>query len=243
MNGKELSDLVHEYTGTDSVVLTPAEIVMLGNTVLTKLSGAVRRKNEDKFTLPAFTDLKLSSGSDVNRREYPLDVSAKQISSAAAMFNGTDWVKLTEDASLKDLIGYDEDYITSHFSNDEDSAKFCLVRDSIWIFSGSIVAVTSGLKIMMTTAAAKLTTTILADESVDLSVDPSTTTFGMPEALHELWARAISIRWKLTRDKPIALTPFEKEYATDLKVELGNLTNPNLSRVVNGRLPDDRSLQ
>lgn len=243
MVGKELSDLVHEYTGTDEVVLTPAEIVLIGNTVLSKLSGALRRKNEDKFTLPAFTDLKLSTGIDVNRREYPLDATAKQFSSCAAMFNGSNWVSLTEDARLKDLIGYSEDYITSHFSNDEGSAKFCLVRDSIWIFSGSITAVTSGLKIMMTLSAAKLTTTILADESADLSVDPSTTTFGLPEALHELWARAISIRWKLTRDKPIALTPFEKDYAVDLKVELGNLTNPNLSRVVNGVLPNDRALQ
>lgn len=249
MNGKELNDLITIYTGADDVIFTPAERVSIGNTVLVKLSGAVRRRNEDKFTLPAFANLKSSDEADydsdtvVSRREHPLDVTTKQFSSAAAMFDGENWVKLIEDASLKDYIGYPEEWIVSHFTNDENEAKFCKVRDSIWIFSGPITAVTGGLKIMMTLQAAKISINTLTDESADLSVDPSDTTFGLPEELHELWARAISIRWKLTRDKPIALTPLEQNYGADLKVELENLTNPNLSRSINGVLPDDRRLQ
>ena len=248
MIGTDFVNLVREYTNTDVNTLPLSTIVLLGNTALIDLADEIVKKDENYFGVPAFANLRSSLEADyvgdaiVNRREYPLDVGTVKFLSVAAKFDGVNYVPIQEDSSLSKYIGYPEDFIISKFANVEGMVKYCKFRNSLWIFSGPITAVTSGLKMLFMIYPAPLTTERLGS-STDLSTDLSATSFSLPLTLHELWARKVSITWKETRNEPIALTPYEQQFNDDLKNKMEIITNPNLDRVIVGKLPSDRHLQ
>ena len=75
------------------------------------------------------------------------------------------------------------------------------------------------------------------DSATDMSVDPSTTTHGIPKELHELWARGVVIDYKESREKPIPLTERELKYEFDKQKAIETLKHGNLDREVIGTLP------
>ena len=75
------------------------------------------------------------------------------------------------------------------------------------------------------------------DGVTDMSIDPSTTTHGIPRELHELWARGVIIDYKGSREKPIPLSEQELSYRVDLEKAIETLKQGNLDREVIGALP------
>jgi hypothetical protein len=70
-----------------------------------------------------------------------------------------------------------------------------------------------------------------------MSVDPSTTTFGIPRELHEIWARGIIIDYKGSRENPIPLSEQELSYGIDKIRAINSLKHTNLDREVIGSTP------
>jgi len=130
--------------------------------------------------------------------------------------------------------------ITSVFNSSQVSegnpngARFDIMRKAIKIYSGTISAVTDGLQLWCMTYPAAITD---LTSTTDMSVDPSTTTHGIPREMHEIWARGVIIDYKESKEKPIPLNERELKYEFDMEKAIETLKHGNLDREVMGGIP------
>ena len=189
-----------------------------------------------------------------NRREY--DLPADKLSNLKAVFlklDGTSYVRAKwidlNDPIVKTLSGsdpldlnnnvqqgivYQEAWITSHFDNN-NPAVF-IWRDSLFILSGTISAVTDGIQLWYSNFPDPLPN--LTENTTDLSTatdSTSTVPQGLPKQFHELLARAVIIEYKGTKNIP--LTGREPLFDQDLDKAIDQIRDPNLDQAVRGSLP------
>lgn len=181
--------------------------------------------DEDILLIPQYTDLV------ANQREYPLPQDMlSSIKRIEAKLDGTNYIKLTElDINAIKGTVLSETLITQNFSNEEYGAFYDLSRKSIYIYSGSITSVTSGLRVWTNTWPSVITD---LTSTTDMSIDPSSTLHGMPKELHEIWARGVIIDYKSGKDTPIPLTELELSYKVDKRTALDALKPQNRNREV-----------
>jgi hypothetical protein len=186
--------------------------------------------DEDPFLIPQTTDLV----ADQRDYAFPSDILAR-MKRLEATFDGTTWVRLLpmDISEYKDT--HDETVITSHFGNVQGEAFYDMLRTGIYIYSGSIISVTAGLKLWCTTYPSVPAN--LTGNTVDLATDPDSTHPGFPRALHELLARGVSIDYKESREKPIPLSERELKYDLDVKNTIDTLKNGDANRSIIGNVP------
>lgn len=238
MIGTDFASLIRFYTRTNSTTLPSTDIVLLANAIKDPMAQEIMKADEDLFGIPMTADLVVSSTS----REYPMPSDILKISRIECKFNGTDWVKLSPFDLTKYKRTTDEATIITQFSNNEDDCFYDIYRKSIWIYSGTITAVTAGLSLRAIVYPADITTGTLA-LSTDISIDPTTTSSAIPRQFHELWARKISKRWKESREKPIPLTEAEENIDKDWKKAISSIQNADSENVITGKLPSDDRYQ
>lgn len=236
MTGTEFAQLVREYTRTNSTTLSNATIVLLANVLLDDFAKEIIKADEDYFGVPSTRDLVASSDSDPTAREYTLPEDYLKIKKVEARLDGTNWLQLKE----FDITQYErttnESEILTQFANEAGRAFYDIFRKSLWIYSGTITANSDGLKLWYIAYPAHIAEADLSG-SQDLSLDPTSTTAGLPRQFHELWARKISIKWKSNREKPIPLTESELNFDKDFKLALSAIRNPNLDRSQEAQVP------
>lgn len=248
MIGTNFADLIREYTRTNSTTLTDATILLLANVVKDDFAKEIIKADEDLFGVVATRDLVASSTSDITKREYSLLEDILKIITVEAQFDGTNWVKLVELNLAQYGRPTDEATITSLFSNNpfnpphDNGAQYDIFRQSLWLYSGTISAVSGGLKMHCIVYPEDLVTGDLSSTN-DLIVASSTTSARIPRQFHELWARKVSILWKSNREKPIPLTQTELSFDRDFTKAMGSITNPNQDRENIAVMPDDSRLQ
>lgn len=242
MNGTQFSSLIRNYTRTNSTTLPDAEIVLLANVVKDDFAKEIIKANEDIFGVLSYSDLVDSLSYDPGSREYGLPSDTLQIKRVEAQLDGTNWVELYELDLNQFHRTTNEAEILATFANERGKAFYDIFRKSLWIYSGTIVATVEGLKLWSISYPADITTANLS-ESVDLSIDPTTSTSGIPRQFHELWVRKISMLWKSNKDKPIPLTEREQLFDKDWKLAMASITNANLDRIISAEVPDDTALQ
>lgn len=230
MTNAQFATLVRLKTRTSSTTFTDADIITFMRNRQEEIAEAIIRTDEDILLVPQTTSLVL------NQREYPYPADIlSRIKRVEAKLDGTNWLKLSETDITK--FSYpiaSETDITYRFSNEQDHCFYDLSRKSLIIYSGSITAVTDGLKLWCDTYPTAITDLAL---STDMSVDPSTTTHGIPKAMHRLWATGVVIDYKSSREKPIPLTESELAYEKDLQRAIETLKHGNLDRVVRVSTP------
>lgn len=232
MTPAEFATHVRFMTRTNSTTFTDAEILALMKIRQDELSKDILDADEDILLIPQYTSLV------ADQREYPLpqDMLAS-IKRVEAKLDGTNWIKLNEMDIVS--ISYSlltESEITQNFNNQEGGAFFDLTRKSLYIYSGTITAVTDGLKVWVNTWP-----TAIGDLSAtdDMSQDPSTTTHGIPRELHEIWARGVIIDWKGSRENPIPLTEKELSYRVDKIAAINSLKPQNRGRNGIATIPNE----
>lgn len=133
--------------------------------------------------------------------------------------------------------GRTEANVVARYSN--ELPRYEIQRRSVYVLSGTITAVTNGIRLRSRAYPADLAN---LSGSSDLSIDPSTTTFGLPRQLHEVWAQRVSIEWKGDHPEAVPLSPLEKQYETNLEKSLSELFENDLSgEIMGGRPTDDGS--
>lgn len=230
MTPAEFAQHVRFMTRTNSTTLTDAEILALMKIRQDEIAKDIIDADEDIFLIPQYTSLV------ANQREYSLPSDMlSSIKRIEAKLDGTNWVRLQEldISNLKDTI-LTESEITEQFSNDVDCAFFDLSRKSIYIYSGTITNVANGLEVWVNTFPPAITD---LTSTTDMSVDPSTTTHGMPRELHEIWARGVIIDWKSSRENPIPLSEKEVVYGVDKIKAINSLKPQNRDRQVISSTP------
>lgn len=218
-------------TRTNSTTLTDADLITLANVVKDKLVWRALEADEDLFLVPTYLNLV------ANQREYPLHSDLlSRIKRVEAKLDGTNFIKLYEfDLPQHSYPISTEADITAHFGNEEGNAFFDIMRNSIWIYSGTITNVTAGLKIWLNTIVADITSMVATE---DMSIDPSTTTHGIPRALHKVLADGIVMEWKQSREKPIPLSDLEQVWDLEVSRAVSSLKRANYDRDVLGLIPN-----
>lgn len=230
MTPEEVAAYVRFKTKTNSTVFTDADMLAVANVVKNRLVDRALETDEDIFEVPTYMNLV------ANQREYPLITSLlSRINRVEALLDGTNWLKL-EEFNLTDYKFpiSSEALITERFANEEGLAKFDIMRNAIWIYSGTITNVTDGLRIWLNTRPSNI---VSMAGTTDMSVDPSTTTHGIPTALHNVLATGIIIEYKESQEKPIPLTQSEMAYELDVKKAIDNLKRANYDREIFATIP------
>ncbi len=125
------------------------------------------------------------------------------------------------------------------YSNSQNNFAHTIRRRAIFILSGTIISVSSGVRIWSHIFPADFTD---LNGAVGMEVDPSTTSFGFPRQFHELLARAVSIDYKSSQTKPIQLSQKEQEYEAHLQIQLNAISSVDNSAEVIGNLPSNQDL-
>lgn len=230
MTPEELATYVRFKTRTNSTTLTDAELLVLANVVKNRICDRALETDEDIFEVPTYMNLV------ENQREYPLiSTLLSRINRVEAKLDGTNWLKLTE-FNLTDHEEpiSSETLIQEQFGNEQGRAKYDIMRKAIWIYSGPVTNVTDGLRVWLNTRPSNLTT---MTGSTDMSVDPSSTTHGIPMELHNVLATGICIEYKESREKPIPLSQTELSFEYSLTKAIETLKKGNYDREIIAEVP------
>jgi hypothetical protein len=217
-------------TRTNSTTFSDANMLILWNVVKNEIIQRALETDEDIFLVPTYMNLV------ADQREYPLNSNIlSRIKRVEAKLDGTNWLKLTS----FDLVNHDypvttEANITAHFANDEGDCFYDIMRKAIWIYSGTITAVTSGLRVWVNTWVADVTDMA---GLTDMSVDPSTTTHGTPKELHKVICEGVIIEWKGALEKPIPLTDNELLHERNIEKAFQTLKKASYDTEVIGSMP------
>lgn len=149
MTGTSLTVDIRRRTGTSSATLPDATLIPIVNFCKDEIVSRITEKDENYFIIPAFNNL---VASDINAREYalPTDILNNLVSLECSFGTTTPLAyvqarRIAYSQALKISGGLTETNITANWDN---SAPFYYIqRQSIWILSGTIVAVTNGFKI------------------------------------------------------------------------------------------------
>ena len=231
MKYTEFATYIRFHTKTDSVTLTDAELVALANVKKDDIAKEIAKTNEDIFGMTYLRDLEAG----VREYSFPASVLSNIKGVEACVANGgTEFKKFSE----FDLTQYKRTTVEADIQASFASKyQFDIFRKSLWLYTGeAILDVAEGLKLWAIQFPADLTTDILAS-TADMSVDPTTTTHGMPREAHEIWARGVIIDYKNSKEKPIPLTEKELSYDKDLQLVLNSLKGTNLDRQNQGTVP------
>ena len=138
MTPVKLAEYVRLKTRTNSTTFTNADMLILANQVKDRLVLQALEADEDLFLVPTYLNLV------ANQREYPLHTDMlSRIKRVEAKLDGTSFIKLYEfDLPQHQYPISTEAGIVAHFGNTEGDAYFDIMRNSIWIYSGTI---TNGL--------------------------------------------------------------------------------------------------
>ena len=228
----KLTSYVRRKTKTDSTTYPDADLLADANIIKDDIAGEIIKANEDYFGIPATTNLV------ADQRVYPFpdDIlgNIKRIEVAFETDTPLAFIKITELDLTRYKKGMNEAAIIHNFSNADGEAFFDIYRKALRIFSGTIIAVTKGLKLWYTQYPADFTD---LTSTVDMSVDPSTIKAGFPRPLHRVLATGIIVDFKTSKEVPMALTEGEELYEFKLHQSIGTLKGMNLDREVQGTIP------
>lgn len=235
MTNLELANLIRFKTRTNATTFTDTDMLPLvklrQDELARKLMNSLN-SDEDIFLSPTVANLVDSS----TTREYPLpsDLLSK-IKRIEAKLDGTNWIRLIAMDINDYKYTHDETTIVNYFTNEQDGAKYDIRRKAIYIYSGTLTAVTGGLKLWCFDYPASITD--LTENTLQIEDDPDTTHHGFPRELHELLARGVIIDYKESREKPIPLSQFEKNYDMDVAAAIQTLKNGDQGKEVIAFLP------
>ncbi len=233
MTGAELNSLINFKCATNDTTFTVAKKLPLVNVFIKEISSMIVETNNGMFLVPSTFDLV------ADQREYgwPDDLLNRMHKLEIKFASGDSRFPAE---NIKDYYGSEtESEIVKRFGNAEGDFGYVIRRRAILVLSGTIIAVTDGGRLWYHAYPADLAN---LSGSTDLSVDPSTTTFGFPRQFHELLARRVSIEYKGSRPKPLPLNKQEINYERDLQIQLNAVASVDNSAEVIAELPPAKDL-
>lgn len=229
MTGTQWNALVNYKCRTNDTTFTQADKLVLFNIFKDEISSQIVERNNGMFLIPATFDLVAGqrgyfAGDDMLNRLHKVEI---KFAAADSRFPST---------YIKDYGGSEtESEITKIYTNAIGEFAHTIRRRALFILSGTIIAVTAGVRIwshVYPADPANLTGT------VGLEVDPTTTTFGFPRQFHELLARRVAIEYKGSRPKPIPLNKMELNYERDLGIQLDAISHVDNSGEIIGEFAE-----
>lgn len=232
MTGTQLAALIRYKTKTNSKTFTSDDMLPLVKAGLDEIASLITQKNQMYFAIPAKENLV------ADQREYAIgDDMLNSLIKVECMFvDGDAYIPLV---AIKGYEGSEtESEIVADYANVKGECFYFVKRRAIYILSGTISAITKGLRYWYLSYPAYPS----LSGGTDMAVDPSTTTHGFPKQFHELLARWVSIEWKCSQPRPIPLSEKERNYERDLEKQLIAISRVNLDLEEVGELPKKEDL-
>lgn len=225
MTRAKLAALIRYKTRTNSTTFTDSDMLPLVNVFRDEIASLITLKNQMYFAVPATDNLV------ADQREYafPTDMLNSMVK-LELKFTSTEARKIAN--PVKEYLGSEtESEIVKFYSN--DTPYYLVRRKALFILSGTIIAVTAGLRLWYLQYPTDYTE--LTDTTTDISVDPTTTTPGFPRQFHELLARRVAIEYKLRNVVGLAanvrVAGVEKNsYERDLSLQLDAIARIDLAQ-------------
>lgn len=233
MTGTQLNTLINSKCSTNDTTFPVATKLVYVNIFKDEIASKIVERNNGMFLVPSTFDLV------ANQREYGFpDDMLNRLHKFEVKFVSTD--SRFPSTFIKDYSGSEtESEIVKNFSNSPGGFRHTIRRRALFILSGTIIAVTGGGRIWYHAFPADLAN---LTGVVDLGVDPSTTTFGIPRQFHELLARRVSIEYKSNKPKPLPLNALEGNYENDLRLALDAIAHIDNSAEIIGELPPESDM-
>src|SRR3990167_636660 len=226
MTGTQLAALIRKKTRTNSTTFSDADMLVDANIFKDELAGMIQQVREEIWNIPTLDDLV----ADQREYAYPSETINGMVNFELKFTASGNYVLAKPIARHHFADALQESKIVNEFSN--DAPRYFVRRKAIYILSGTIIAVTNGIRKVYDKFPSDLSN---LTGSTDLSIDPSTTTHGFPREFHELLARRVSIEYKDRNG--VKLSAMELNYERDLDTKLDNFQRADKSEVVLGALP------
>ena len=207
MTGTQLAALVRYKTGSNSTTFTDADALVLVNIFKNEIASLITERNQMYFAVPATDNLV------ADQREYafPSDMLNNLIKVEAKFVSTDARIPIIPQKDYR--ASETESEIVKRFANIEGEAFYYIRRRAIFLLTGTIIAVTSGLRIWYVQRPVDLSNLTGTD---DLAINPTTTTAGFPAQFHELLARRVGMERK-GKTPGAKLTALELNYDNDLQ--------------------------
>jgi len=215
MTPLELAAYIRLLTKTNSTTFTDADMLILVNLYIDEFASRIVEMDTGAFEVPYLFNLV------AGQREYAIgDDVLNRLHKVEIKFTATE--DRQPATYVKDYRGSEtEAQITASYSN--SACSYTLRRRAILLLSGTIIAVTQGVRMTSLVFPEKLAN--LTGSLGNMEIDPSTTTFGFPRQFHELLGRKVSIAWKSLQ--AVALSPLEQSFEIDLNRQLEAYSTTN----------------
>lgn len=217
-------------TKTNSTTLPDADLLVLANVIKDDIAKEVTKANEDYFGMKFLRNL------EAGKRGYsfPTDV-LNNIKYLQAKLDGVKQQVLFQFDVNTYRRPTNESEILANWSGKRP--EFDIYGSSLYIYSdAAIIDVTDGMELWAIIYPADLTS---LSGTNDMSVAPSTTSFGMPRQLHKVWATKVIVEYKNSKEKPIPLTESEANVDVDLALAINALKGQDLNRSIIATVSDD----
>lgn len=237
MTGTAFAAYIRYLTGTNSTTFTDANIVLLANIEKDALAEEiVTNVGEGYFDMEETRDL------EADERSYTFDTSLlKHVKYVAAKLDGTAWSYLTE-TDYAMMLGKIEPLRENSVIKEVYAGRlpeFYISGRELVVLSGTdIIAVTEGLKVVAEVYPEDITTDNIG-AATELSIPSANTQHRLPRAAHKVWATAVSIAFKTSKDKPLPLTNDEKLIAVTREQMYDKLRRRNAVRSFQASVPVD----
>lgn len=207
-------------------------MVDIVNAIIEDIVPDIVKADEQAFQMVSTRDLV----ADQRQYELPTDV-AKRIFRVEIKFNGS-WVIADEvDHNMIEQPIADETQFAQLFS--DTPVRYSLFRNCINIYTGSdIENVTGGLRLYYSVYPYSWSTSDLAS-SVDISVDPTVVSVGIPREFHSVLLTMTTKAWKEEKQQPLPLSLAEQQVDIAFREALRVYKGRNRDRVVVPVFPDD----
>ena len=236
MTEAQLASLSRYKSGTNSNNFPNTDLQPLLNYFKDEICSLVTQSHGSYFLIPTTDDLVAA------RREYAYPRTVlNHIETVEVAFNQDSPIEYILAKKIK-RSDYNKSLAEANIANDfiNDEPKYFIRRRAIYLLTGTISSTVLGAAtvaegIRMTYRKYPENFASALDGTTELSIDPSTSTFGFPRQFHELLARRVSMEYK---DKNgIVLSRSELNYEKDLQEQLNAISREDLSEAILSSVP------
>lgn len=230
MTPAQFASYVRFKTQTDTSTFSDADLLVLANIVKDDIAKEITKVNEDYFGMKYYRNL------EAGKRSYsfPSDI-LNQMKYLQAKIDGNKQEVLTQFDVNTYRKPTNEAEIISNWAGRKP--EFDIFGSSIEIYSGlPIIDVDDGIMLWAMMYPADLSG---LSGSTDMSVNPSTTSFGMPRQFHKLWATKVVVEYKNSKEKPIPLTDDEASVDKELLLAINALKKRDLNQSIIATVSDN----
>lgn len=230
MTSATFAAYIRKRTKTNATTFTDADILISANAIKDDIAKAIIEANEDYFQIELLRDL--VAGQRVYN--FPSDLLS-QMKYLEAQLDGIKWTPLDEIDLNTEWRGKATDEASIIQWMQGKRARFDITGSAVKLFTdATIIDVTDGLKLNAIIYPADLTS---LTGTMDMSVAPTNTSFGMPRQLHYAWATKVIVEYKGSKEKPLPLTEREANVEQDQALAINSLKGQDLNRNVIGTVP------